>query len=111
MTCQQCEWWCRNIKSRRYGVQRVRAGTREVFPAGVEAPVQYGPNVRALGVYLHQYQLVPVARSCELLEDLYDCHISEATRLALGAASGDRCGGDGRTDCGVAEGQSLAARR
>ncbi len=33
-------------------------------------------------MYLHQYQLVPVARSCELLEDLYDCHISEATLLS-----------------------------
>jgi transposase len=52
------------------------------FPSGIEAPVQYGPKVRALGVYLHQYQLVPVARSCEVLEDLYDCHISEATLLS-----------------------------
>jgi transposase len=49
------------------------------FPAGVEAPVQYGPHVRALGVYLHQYQLVPLARTCELLADLYDCPLSEGT--------------------------------
>jgi transposase len=81
------------------------------FPQGVEAAVQYGPNMQALGVYLQQYQLVPLGRTCEVLSDLYDCHVSEATRLALGAASGDRCGGDGRTDCGVVEGQSLAERR
>lgn len=51
------------------------------FPAGVQAPTQYGPNVRALAVYLHQYQLVPLARTCELLEDLYDCHLSEGALL------------------------------
>ena len=39
--------------------QQVSAGN---FPAGVEAPVQYGPNLRALAVYLHKYQLVPLAR-------------------------------------------------
>jgi transposase len=66
------EVWCPACQGRNEGS----------FPSGVEAPVQYGPNVRALGVYLHQYQLVPVARSCELLEDLYDCHISEATLLS-----------------------------
>ena len=42
--------------------QQLNAGS---FPSGVEAPVQYGPNVQALGVYLHQYQLVPLGRSCE----------------------------------------------
>src|SRR6266851_1734024 len=52
------EVWCPVCQGRNEGS----------FPSGVEAPVQYGPNVRALGVYLHQYQLVPVARSCELLE-------------------------------------------
>src|SRR5258706_11737140 len=53
--------------------------TRADFPAGVEAPVQYGPNVRALAVYLHQYQLVPLARTCGLLADLCACHLSEGT--------------------------------
>lgn len=59
--------------------QHLTAGS---FPRGVEAPVQYGPNVQALGVYLHQYQLVPLGRSCEALSDLYDCHVSEATLLS-----------------------------
>ncbi len=59
--------------------QQVSAGS---FPAGVEAPAQYGPNLRALAVYLHQYQLVPLARTCELLCDLCDCQLSEGTLTA-----------------------------
>jgi transposase len=49
------------------------------FPAGVQAPTQYGPNVRALAVYLQQYQLIPLGRTCELLADLCDCQLSEGT--------------------------------
>ena len=49
--------------------------SRGRFPAGVEAPVQYGPQLRALGVYLHAYQLVPLGRVSELLADLYGCPI------------------------------------
>ena len=41
--------------------------------------MQYGPNLRALAVYLHQYQLVPLARTCELLCDLCDCQLCEGT--------------------------------
>jgi len=59
--------------------QQVSAGS---FPAEVEAPVQYGPNLRTLAVYLHQYQLVPLARTCELLSDLCDCQLSEGTLTA-----------------------------
>jgi transposase len=32
-------------------------------------------------VYLHQYQLVPLARTCELLGDLCDCQLSEGTLI------------------------------
>src|SRR5712692_65303 len=56
--------------------------SRGSFPAGVEAPVQYGPNLRALSVYLHEYQLVPLGRVSELLCDLYTCHVSEGTLVA-----------------------------
>ncbi|GAC1629942.1 MAG: hypothetical protein NVS4B11_29290 [Ktedonobacteraceae bacterium] len=51
------------------------------FPAEVEAPVQYGAKLRALGVYLHEYQLVPLARVSELLTDLCGCEVSEGTVL------------------------------
>jgi transposase len=61
---------------------RCQQASRGSFPADVEAPVQYGPNLRALAVYLHQYQLLPLSRTCELLSDLCDCQLSEGTLTA-----------------------------
>lgn len=37
--------------------------------------------MRALAVYLHEYQLVPMARVSELLADLCACEVSEGTLL------------------------------
>jgi len=65
------EVWCPTC-------QQVSRGS---FPEGVEAPVQYGPKVRALAVYLHEYQLVPLARVSELFADLCACEVSEGTVL------------------------------
>jgi len=53
--------------------------SRGSFPQGVAAPTQYGPLVRGLAVYLHQYQLVPLERTAELLQDLCGCAVSEGT--------------------------------
>ena len=58
--------------------QQVSLGSE---PLGVEAPVQYGPQIRALAVYLHAYQLVLLARVSELLADLCACEVSEGTVL------------------------------
>ncbi len=51
------------------------------FPVGVEAPVQYGPQVQALAVYLYQAQLVPMARTCEVLAEMCHCNLSEGTLM------------------------------
>jgi transposase len=53
--------------------------TIAAFPAGVQAPVQYGPHVGAMAVYLVQQQLLPLARACEVMGDLLGVHMSEAT--------------------------------
>jgi transposase len=53
--------------------------TRGAFPPEVRAPAQYGPHLRALAVYLNQYQLVPEARTCETLADLLGCSLSDGT--------------------------------
>lgn len=52
---------------------------RSEFPADVTAPVQYGPGVKALAVYLTQHHMLPVARTAQLLADLYDVPISAGT--------------------------------
>jgi len=51
------------------------------FPEDVTQPVQYGSRLRAFAVYLHDYQLIPYDRSCELLSDVYGCEISPATLI------------------------------
>ena len=49
------------------------------FPKGVDAPVQYGTNIRSMLVYLSQYQLLPQKRLTEAMADLFDVRISEGT--------------------------------
>jgi transposase len=52
------------------------ASSRGTVPAAVDAPVQYGPRLRAVAVYLHEYQLVPEDRSGEVLADLFGAGVS-----------------------------------
>jgi len=49
------------------------------FPQGVEAPVQYGPNIRSILVYFSQYQMLPQKRICDAMTDLFGVSISEGT--------------------------------
>ncbi len=48
------------------------------FPSTVSQPVQYGLRLQAQAVYLSHYQLLPLARICELFRDLYGHAPSEA---------------------------------
>lgn len=49
------------------------------FPDGVNAPVQYGPTIRSIAVYLQQYQFLPYERAGELMQDLFGVSISTGT--------------------------------
>jgi transposase len=69
------------------------------FPGEVTAPVQYGPNAQALAVYLHQGQLVPMARTCAVLEEGCGCALSQGTRLSLGTGGIAAAGRHGPADC------------
>ena len=44
--------------------------SRGAFPPEVREPVQYGPGVLGLGVYLQVHHLLPYGRTAELLADL-----------------------------------------
>ena len=49
------------------------------WPAGVNAPVQYGASVKAMAVHLNQHHLVPLARTAALMQDLYGVRLSQAS--------------------------------
>jgi len=60
------------------------------FPADVTQPVQYGPRLKAQASYLNNYQLIPLARTCELLGDFYGHAPAEAFVLDANAALVDQ---------------------
>jgi len=55
------------------------------FPPDVTRPVQYGPRIKAQASYLNNYQLIPLARTCELLGDFYGHTPAEALVLDANA--------------------------
>lgn len=63
---------------------------RSEFPGDVTAPVQYGPGVKALAVYLTQHHMLPVARTAQLLADLYGVPISAGTVQSVIGEAGAR---------------------
>ena len=63
--------------------------TTAPFPADVPAPVQYGPGVATLAVYLHQEQLLPVERTGRVLGEVFGCEISNGTLERMVARCAD----------------------
>jgi transposase len=57
--------------------------TRATFPEGVHAPVQYGPRIGAMAVYLTTQQLLPRGRTAEVLADLLGIQMSQGTLARL----------------------------
>ncbi|MGH3194015.1 MAG: IS66 family transposase [Streptosporangiaceae bacterium] len=57
--------------------------TRAEAPAGVNAPVQYGPRVSALGAYLWHGQFLSRDRACQALADMFGCKPSPAVVAAM----------------------------
>jgi transposase len=79
------------IISRRCACGRVTAGKA---PAGVNAPVQYGPRIAAVAVYLWHGQFLSRGRTCEAIGELFGVPVSPGavtgmvtrTAAALGAS-------------------------
>jgi transposase len=60
------------------------AENRASFPEGVTQPVQYGPEMRALAVYLNQYQMLPLERVSETFADVFEHPLAEGTIFEAG---------------------------
>lgn len=52
------------------------------FPSAVNQAMQYGARLQAQMVYLNNYQLLPLQRTCEVLEAVYGQRPSQAAVLA-----------------------------
>jgi transposase len=63
---------------------------RGEFPEGVNAPVQYGPGLKAAAVHLTQHHMLPAQRTADLMGDLFDLPVSDATVLAAVDEAGER---------------------
>ncbi len=64
--------------------------TRGSFPQEVGSVVQYGPLLKGIALYLLYGQLLPYARTAELLADVCGCHLSPGTLEAFVRQAADR---------------------
>lgn len=55
--------------------------TRSRFPDHAPAHAQYGPGILAFMAYARQFQMLPLARTADLVEDFFGLRPSEATIL------------------------------
>ena len=62
---------------------------KAAFPEDVTQPVQYGPRLRAVAVYLSQYQLLPYERTGEVFDDLFGHKLSQATLVNANRAASE----------------------
>ena len=67
-----------------------RTATAAAFPAGVSQPVQYGPGVRTLCVYLQYHHLLPYERTQQLLWDLFGAAPCEGSLAHFGTLCHER---------------------
>ena len=84
------------LRSSEHRVHTRRCGcgheTTAAFPHAVSAPTQYGPRVRALGLYLVSYQHLPYARAARLLSDWVGAPVSTGTLAAFVARGAEDLG-------------------
>ena len=67
--------------------------TRAAAPQGAEAPVQYGPRIAAIIVYLYIGQFLSKKRTAQALAELFGIPLSAGTVAAVTARAAGRLGG------------------
>ncbi|WP_286161301.1 IS66 family transposase [Clostridium sp. KNHs214] len=60
------------------------------FPEEIKNTVQYGEQLKAIAVYLTQYQLIPYKRGVELIEDLFNIHLSQGSMVTFNQSCHDK---------------------
>jgi transposase len=69
------------------------ARTKAAFPTAVVAPVQYGPRISAVVVYLLHGHFLPEDRLAELMRDLFGVRLVPATITRMSRSCADRLQG------------------
>ena len=67
--------------------------TKAAAPAGAEGPVQYGPRIAAVIVYLYAGQFLSKQRTAQALAELFGIALSSGTVAALTARAAGRLAG------------------
>jgi transposase len=67
--------------------------TRAAAPEGAEAPVQYGPRIAAVIIYLYAGQFLSKQRTGQALAELFGIPLSPGTVAAITARAAGRLGG------------------
>jgi transposase len=78
---------------------------RGTFPEGVACGASYGAGVKSVLTYLNQGHLLPSARSCEIVADLFGQPVSEGL---LAAAVNDGTTALGETETAIKQGLARA---
>ena len=69
------------------------ASTGAAAPEGVTAPVQYGPRITAVVLYLHVGQFLSKKRAAQAMAELFGTPVSEGTVSAMTERAADGLGG------------------
>ncbi len=78
------------VEHRRCGCGQVTTGQ---FPPAARAPVCWGPEVRALAIYLMDRQHLPLERTAEMLSELLDAPVSTGWLCAVQQEAAAKLGG------------------
>ncbi|MFZ1399678.1 MAG: IS66 family transposase [Candidatus Promineifilaceae bacterium] len=70
--------------------RQCRQLSQGTFPPDVVAPVQYGPGIQQLAVYLKSEQYIPYDRSRQFFADLFDLNLSPGTLQNIVARAAKR---------------------
>ena len=68
------------------------AATCGAAPEGVTAPVQYGPRITAIILYLYVGQFLSKKRTAQALAELFGTPVSEGTVATMTARAADGAG-------------------